>query len=305
MKKLKVASPTWLGYTGPLGNVAFVDGVSVDFLPRVVRDRLSASMEFVEIDEEGNEAAAGVAHRLVDESAARAPVIEPMERQSDEDKKSENVKAVLEGVKNAEVNTREELEEIAAKGGIKALREVADRWGVKHRSIPVLIEMILGAQDSFVAARNKKLEDAATAELEGLGVKDVETSDYVGGDDHLDAENPDADGDGSGTESDSEQKAEAPAEDEALKLAAASGDLAAAITEEDVPSALYGSSVLAATYEISGQTVQLGDIVRSAFELFGGTAGEWNALPEEDREALLRLDLDKRLAAEADQSGSE
>lgn len=60
---------------------------------------------------------------------------------------------------------------------------------------------------------------------------------------------------------------------------------------------LYGSSVLASTYEIAGQTVQLGDIVAAAHELSGKTVVEWNDLPDDEREALLRLELDRLLAA--------
>lgn len=63
---------------------------------------------------------------------------------------------------------------------------------------------------------------------------------------------------------------------------------------------LIGSSVLASTYEIAGETVQLGDLVAAAHKLFGGTVAEWNALTFDAREDLIRAELDRRLAAEAD-----
>lgn len=55
---------------------------------------------------------------------------------------------------------------------------------------------------------------------------------------------------------------------------------------------LYGSNVLAATYLIGGRTVQLGDIVRRAYEdhVRAGeisSASEWNELTELKREHLL------------------
>lgn len=59
---------------------------------------------------------------------------------------------------------------------------------------------------------------------------------------------------------------------------------------------LIGSNVLASTYEIAGKTVTLGDIVAAAHKLSGMTVEEWNALPEDDRDALIRLRLDGLLA---------
>jgi hypothetical protein len=59
---------------------------------------------------------------------------------------------------------------------------------------------------------------------------------------------------------------------------------------------LIGSSVLASTYEIAGRTVQLGDIVAAAHKLSGMTVGEWNDQPDDNREALLRGELDRLLA---------
>ena len=68
-------------------------------------------------------------------------------------------------------------------------------------------------------------------------------------------------------------------------------------TETVVPlPMLYGSSILASTYEIAGKTVQLGEIVAAAHDLSGLSADEWNDLPDDDREALLRAELDRLLA---------
>ncbi|MER9176320.1 hypothetical protein NKH72_22330 [Mesorhizobium sp. M0955] len=66
--------------------------------------------------------------------------------------------------------------------------------------------------------------------------------------------------------------------------------------EERTPECLLGSSVLASTYKIGGNTVELGVIVRGAFAKFGGTADEWNALSGDAREDLLRLELDRLVA---------
>lgn len=51
---------------------------------------------------------------------------------------------------------------------------------------------------------------------------------------------------------------------------------------------LYGSSVQPASWKLDdGSIVQLGDIVRQAFEKSGLSEAEWNALPQDDREAKI------------------
>ena len=49
--------------------------------------------------------------------------------------------------------------------------------------------------------------------------------------------------------------------------------------------ALFGSSVQPSSWKLDdGSTVQLGDVVRQAFEKSGLTEAAWNALPQDDRE---------------------
>lgn len=57
-------------------------------------------------------------------------------------------------------------------------------------------------------------------------------------------------------------------------------------------SVLFGSSTLAATYEINGRTYSLGDIVRAAFEKSGASIPGWNGLKEEARDIFLNKELD-------------
>lgn len=170
-KKLKVVSPMWANYTGSLGRIAFVDGVSVEALSRQTRDRLSASMQFVEVDEDGEETPAGVAHRLVSESHMRADVVDALTLQSEDDKKKEAIQDVLSQTATTDIFSKEDLEKIADKKGIKGLRDVAERWGVKHRSIPVLIQMILDSQERWVIARDRRLAEKVAAEVAARGVE--------------------------------------------------------------------------------------------------------------------------------------
>lgn len=228
MKKLKVANPMWAGYTGTFGPHAFVDGVSVDYLPRNIRDRLAASMSFVEINEDGSEEPAGSVHRLVRDAAARLEPREPMVRQTDEERKAELVQIALQSTTAApNLHSRAELEAIAEKGGIRALREVASKWGAKHRSIPVLIEAVLVEQEKFTANRNKRIADAAVAELEAKGIVAVQDDapvSAIGIDDEIPTTEAPLDPPDDEDLTDEETKA--------IQAAAASGNLAAALSSE-------------------------------------------------------------------------
>jgi hypothetical protein len=55
--------------------------------------------------------------------------------------------------------------------------------------------------------------------------------------------------------------------------------------------ALFGSSIQPSHFELEdGTTVQLGDVVRQAYEDYSDaqTADEWNAIPEETRDAMIQ-----------------
>ncbi len=68
---------------------------------------------------------------------------------------------------------------------------------------------------------------------------------------------------------------------------ATAGEQQAAADGGDKATALYGSSSLPAVFDIGGQQVPLGDVVRKAFEATGLTVDEWNALQADDRDSLI------------------
>ena len=161
MKKLKIVAPGFDGYTGNLGGIDFVDGVSVDPVPRIFANRLSAAMMMVEIDD-GSEVDASVAYRLIAESESRAPVLEELPRQTEEEKTEENVEMVKRAnLSDVVILSRDELEALLAKDGIKGLRDIAKPWGVKERNAVALIELILEAQSKFVSERDARIALAA------------------------------------------------------------------------------------------------------------------------------------------------
>lgn len=174
MKHLKIVSKGFETYTGNLGGIDFVDGMSAHPVPRVFANRLTAAMQMVEVDENGVEIEAGVAARLITEAAARAPVIEPLQRQTEEEKIAENVDVASQAtVSDVTFHTREELEAILEKDGIKGLRAVAEPWKVKDRSAVKLMEMILEAQARYTDQRNARIA-ALAAEAPVVVVEEPE-----------------------------------------------------------------------------------------------------------------------------------
>ena len=161
MNHVKIIAKGWAGYTGLLGMHHFKDGVSVEPLSRPQIDQLAAVVQMVEITPEGEEVGAGVARRLVTDSAMRAPVRQKVtEVQTPAERAKEDQNRIEKGFKAPveKFYTKEELEAIVDKGGIKALREIAEPWGVKARQIVELMHEILAAQSKFETARQAGLE---------------------------------------------------------------------------------------------------------------------------------------------------
>lgn len=165
MKKLKITSPQWANYTGSLGIVHFTNGVSDGLVPENVRRRLSIGMDMVEIDEDGNEENNSATYKLLHVATIRASVTEPLTRQTEAEKTRENLAISLAAGKQPTFYTKEHLEAIADKDGINGLRDIAKIWDVKHRSIPMLISMILDAQQQFLDKRQARLNEVIEKEV--------------------------------------------------------------------------------------------------------------------------------------------
>lgn len=160
-KFMKFTTVGYENYSGPIGQYEFIDGISVDMIPRVDRDRLATAFNFVEIAENGNETEAGIAARMAsEERKIEAEVFVPSERQTEEEKISEQI-AIIESdaaAKRRPILTKEELETVFTEGGIAALREVGDAWKVKNRSPVVLMQMILDQQALYLETDAGKLQ---------------------------------------------------------------------------------------------------------------------------------------------------
>lgn len=175
LKRLKFIQKGYETYTGPIGKFTFVDGLSTELIHRVDRDMLSTAFQFAEVDDDGNEVEAGVAARLVSEAREFKAEIHSLPRMTEEEKAAEDHSAVLRSQKApTELYTRDQLETIAEKHGLKGLRTmVGDLWGVKNRSITLLIDEILVAQNNWIATRNGAPGRATQIEQIDTKPKDV------------------------------------------------------------------------------------------------------------------------------------
>lgn len=202
--KIKLVSPGWETFSGAFGNVQFLDGVSVDDVTKREADRLAALTRVVTLDGE----AVGLQERLIHNSAARAPVLEPLEVQTVAEKEAEKVEDAKVEAAPAVSYSQEDLEKVADAKGIVGLRAIAEPLGVRGRSIVELIKEILVAQSE---REDRVLKPAAPAPVEEPAAPEGETG----------SEEPAADEGESASEKGDEQDASGESENSSDEQAAA------------------------------------------------------------------------------------
>lgn len=143
--KLKITEPGWENFSGNLGVTMFDGGVSINEVPRVEINCISASIRVVELETGESVGALGL-----DADAQNKPCtshnLKNMEEIFAEQAAGVAPAVVAAFVAGADSYTKEELEKVADKGGIAGLREIAEPLGLKGTSIGKLIELILAKQ---------------------------------------------------------------------------------------------------------------------------------------------------------------
>jgi hypothetical protein len=140
MSHLKITEPGWATYQGFLAGVEFKDGVSVEPISPTLAARIAGTMRCEMTDTGANPSHTQV---LVDALNAAAPVVAPMDRQTEQPVIQPEIQVQ---VPEAPKHTKESLEAVADAEGIKGLREIAEPLGVKAQSIAELIAKIIEAQ---------------------------------------------------------------------------------------------------------------------------------------------------------------
>lgn len=135
--KLRLISEAYKGFTGNIGVVSFVDGLSVDDVHPNEGRRLAGVF--------GAEWEDGISANVnaLYEQSLDTPA--PSQEGIEAEREALSLATEQAKVEAAAAHTEEELAAIADKKGIAGLREIADPLGVKAQSIKALIQGILDA----------------------------------------------------------------------------------------------------------------------------------------------------------------
>lgn len=175
-QRLRIVEPGWETFTDEMCGVKFVNGLSVEPVASM-QARILANVIRMEAEDGTNPS---ISQALVDvanvemavvvelETGVEDPVVEKLIEETANAvhvqivNRSEQAVAALQGdeqsvvavvaVPDSVTHTKESLEAIADKEGIKGLREVAARFDVKGRGIEELIKEILTAQSKTASA---------------------------------------------------------------------------------------------------------------------------------------------------------
>jgi len=152
--KLKITEKGFENLTGPIAEVMFADGVSVDEVSGEQAQRISAAMRCETLEGVNPSASA----EMLRSHAKRADVVAEMKRGEEDQTPHAIVEAaspIAKSEGSADAWTRETLEAVADKGGIKGLRAIAEPLGVKATSIKELITEVLDAQAAKFATEKR------------------------------------------------------------------------------------------------------------------------------------------------------
>lgn len=144
--KIKIIEAGYEGFTGQLGVYEFEDGVTVDDIGRGDAAALGAMLSVVDAETGMNPSET---QRMI--TMANVPV--PVETSG----------IVAQIATTSTDLTRADLEDIADTSGIKGIREIAEVLSLKGNAISELIDKILAAQDTRIAAAAEAAKFATEA----------------------------------------------------------------------------------------------------------------------------------------------
>lgn len=148
MAIIRINESGWHKFSGNMGGIEFIDGVSVEDVSRNEMQRISAAVRIQEVisqDESGDVDGKqlGVTADLSRGMGTSAIVKQKETIVEDAVEEELEVAEVVAVDEDGEEYTREVLELIADKEGIIGLRKIAEKFGVKGNSIVRIIDGIL------------------------------------------------------------------------------------------------------------------------------------------------------------------
>lgn len=150
--KIKIIEAGYEGFTGQLGIYEFENGITVDDVGRGDAAALGAMLSVVDAETGLNPSET---QRMINMAGVPAPV--------------ETSGIVAQTAATSTDLTRADLEAIADASGIKGIREIAEVLSIKGNAISELIDKILAAQDTRIAAAAEAVKLAAVAEVQKPG----------------------------------------------------------------------------------------------------------------------------------------
>lgn len=136
-QKIRITEPGFAKYTGPIAYIMFENGVSVEPVLPQQAAHIGAIMRVEAIDDARQ---VGTSVTLKDHMDSRAPKVTPMARMDEADLKPATPPKSSSSMPKY---TREQLETIADTRGVAGIRDIANQYGLKGRSIIELIDAIL------------------------------------------------------------------------------------------------------------------------------------------------------------------
>lgn len=146
--KIKIDVIGWDAFTGNLGTVPFENGVSTRDVTQLEMNRLGANLKIVSLDTDLQVGISTLKNGHVEAPIMAEPIRTAELTLPEKEVVEETVVEKIETEKENDTPkiTKEDLEVIADKAGIKGIREIANKFDVKGVQISQLIEGILAAQ---------------------------------------------------------------------------------------------------------------------------------------------------------------
>lgn len=153
-RRIRIVEKNMQTYTGPIGGVSFVNGVSTVRVDYPTAQRIGACLGIVDADSNSTDLITPAAASLRDRNITL----------DNKDVQAFNNGTAFspERFESIVFHTPEELDAIASKGGLPAILALAQKWGRKGRSIPACIAAIIQEQDKARAAKER--HDKLTSE---------------------------------------------------------------------------------------------------------------------------------------------
>ncbi len=167
MPTVKIVEKGFETYNGIIEGVQFENGVSAEPMSQFSAERVGAFMKIVNAD---SDEPLGMGYRMANTrsqgSAPRAPLEKIVRTSTGKERKSikKQTKVVSYDF------TKEQLEDVADKGGINDLRKIADQYEVRGRSIAEIIDSLMAlksnqdAKDAAATPRAKEVKASKIAD---------------------------------------------------------------------------------------------------------------------------------------------